>query len=146
VVRKSTPAPKPAVEAEDTAGPPPSPLGVASPADSNLKGLMPSEANLAKPTLSVMKISQGVSQGMLIKSVPPKYPRAAVASHLQGDVQIEATITKEGNVLNPKVIKGGPILGEAALEAVRQWRYKPYYLDGQPVQVQTQITVKFKNE
>ena len=59
-------------------------------------------------------------------------------------MQIEATINKEGNVTNLKVLSGDPVLGRAALEAVRQWRYKPYYLDGDPVEIQTQITVNFK--
>ena len=59
-------------------------------------------------------------------------------------MQIEATINKEGNVNNLKVLSGDAVLARAALEAVRQWRYKPYYLDGAPVEIQTQITVKFK--
>jgi len=58
-------------------------------------------------------------------------------------VQIEATVNKEGHVTNPKVISGNPLLANAALEAVREWRYKPYYLDGQPVEIRTQITVNF---
>jgi protein TonB len=59
-------------------------------------------------------------------------------------VQIEATIDKEGKVTNLKVLRGDPVLAHAALEAVRQWRYKPYYLDGEPVEIETQITVNFK--
>jgi len=64
--------------------------------------------------------------------------------HTQGAVQIEATIDKEGNVTNLKVLSGDSVLAKAALEAVRQWRYKPYYLDGEPVDIETQITVTFK--
>jgi protein TonB len=85
-----------------------------------------------------------VSQGLLIKRVQPKYPPAALATHAQGEVQIEATIDKEGKVTNLKVLRGDPVLAHAALEAVRQWRYKPYYLDGEPVEIETQITVNFK--
>jgi protein TonB len=85
-----------------------------------------------------------VSQALLIKRVQPKYPPSALAAHAQGAVQIEATINKEGNVVNLKVLSGDPVLAKAALEAVRQWRYKPYYLDGDPVEIQTQITVNFK--
>ena len=85
-----------------------------------------------------------MSQGLLIKRVQPKYPPTALAVHAQGAVQIEATIDKEGNVTNLKVLSGDPVLARAALEAVRQWRYKPYYLDGDPVEIQTQITVNFK--
>ncbi len=85
-----------------------------------------------------------MSQGLLIKRVQPKYPPAALAAHAQGAVQIEATINKEGNVINLKVLSGDAVLARAALDAVRQWRYKPYYLDGEPVEIQTQITVNFK--
>jgi len=59
-------------------------------------------------------------------------------------VQLEATIDKEGKITNLKVLKGDLILAHAAVEAVRQWRYKPYYLDGVPVEIETQITVNFK--
>jgi protein TonB len=100
--------------------------------------------NVPKPTLATVRISQGVSQGLLIKRVQPKYPQAALAVRAQGAVQIEATINKEGNVTNLKVLSGDPVLARAALEAVRQWRYKPYYLDGAPVEIETQITVNFK--
>jgi protein TonB len=105
---------------------------------------MAADSNVAKPTLATVRISQGVSQGLLIKRVQPKYPQTALAVHAQGAVQIEATINKEGTVTNVKVISGDPVLARAAVEAVRQWRYKPYYLDGDPVEIQTQITVNFK--
>jgi protein TonB len=101
-------------------------------------------SSLPKPSLATLRISQGVSQGLLIKRVQPKYPQAALAVHTQGAVQIEATINKEGNVTNLKVLSGDAVLAHAAVEAVRQWRYKPYYLDGDPVEIQTQITVNFK--
>ena len=98
----------------------------------------------AKPSLAKIRLSQGVSQGLLIKRVEPQYPRNALMTHTQGAVQIEATVDKEGRVVNPKVVSGPFMLAPAALEAVRQWRYKPYYLDGEPVEVQTQITINFK--
>ena len=132
-------------QAEESAPSLPSPLTVASADDSNLSGLISSaSSSLPKPSLATIKISQGVSQGLLIKRVQPTYPPAALKRHAQGAVQIEATINKEGNVINPKVLRGDPVLAHAALEAVRQWRYKPYYLDGEPVEIQTQITVNFK--
>lgn len=129
---------------EESAPQLPSPLAVASANDSNLNGLMSASPNLPKPSLATLRISQGVSQGLLIKRVQPKYPQAALATHTQGAVQIEASINKEGKVINLKVLSGNPVLTHAALEAVRQWRYKPYYLDGQPVEIETQITVNFK--
>ncbi len=123
---------------------PPSPVAVELPDSNNLSSLVNSEANVAKPTLAQVKVSQGVSQGLLIKSVQPKYPAEARASHAQGAVLIEATIDKEGNVVHPKVLSGNSVLAKAALEAVRQWRYKPYYLNGEPVEIQTQIKINFK--
>jgi len=132
-------------QAEESAPSLPSPLTVASADDSNLKGLISSaSSSLPKPSLATIRISQGVSQGLLIKRVQPIYPPAALKVHAQGAVQIEATINKEGNVINTKVLRGDAVLARAALDAVRQWRYKPYYLDGEPVEIQTQITVNFK--
>jgi TonB family protein len=129
----------------DDAPPLPSTIAVASANDGKLSGLMSSAApSIPKPSLTTLRISQGVSQGLVIKRVQPKYPPAALAVRTQGTVQIEATINKEGSVVNPKVLSGDPILAHAAIEAVRQWRYKPYYLDGEPVEIQTQITINFK--
>jgi TonB family protein len=130
---------------EDVAAPPVSALASASSPDSGLNSVMASSTpNLPRPALAALKVSQGVSQGLLIKRVQPKYPQSALAVHTQGTVQIEATINKEGNVVNPKVLHGDAILAHAALEAVRQWRYKPYYLDGEPVEIQTEISITFK--
>jgi TonB family protein len=111
----------------------------------SLSSLMSSSSSSpSRPTLATVRISQGVSQGLVIKRVQPKYPAAALASHTAGAVQIEATVSKDGTVTNAKAISGDLVLAHAALEAVRQWRYKPYYLDGAPVEIQTQITVNFK--
>lgn len=141
-VKPAAPSPKSQSQTEEAAAPP-SPLALNSPDGANLGSLL-STSSAAKPTLARVKLSQGVSQGLLIKRVPPKYPPAALQTHLEGAVQIEATIDKQGIVTNPKVIKGDRVLAAAALDAVRQWRYKPYYLDGEPVEVQTEITINFK--
>jgi TonB family protein len=120
-------------------------LALASANDGKLAGLMSGvSSTVSKPTLATLKISQGVSQGLLIKRVTPAYPKTALAARLEGEVLIEATINRDGNVTNAKVLSGTQVLAQAALDAVRQWRYKPYYLDGTPVDIQTQITVKFK--
>ena len=145
LVKSNATRAKTQAQAEESATTLPSPLAVASANDSNLSGLMSSaSSSVPRPSLATVRISQGVSQGLLIKRVQPKYPPAALAVHAQGAVQIEATIDKEGNVTNLKVLNGDPVLARAALDAVRQWRYKPYYLDGDPVEIQTQITVNFK--
>ena len=142
---KSTTRAKTQAPGEESAPPLPSALAVASANDGSLSGLMASaSSSVPRPALATVRISQGVSQGLLIKRVQPKYPPAALSVRAQGAVQIEATINKEGNVTNLKVLSGEPVLSRAALEAVRQWRYKPYYLDGEPVEIQTQITVNFK--
>ncbi|HEX4424376.1 MAG TPA: TonB family protein [Terriglobales bacterium] len=89
-------------------------------------------------------VSQGVSGGILEHRVDPVYPREALARKLEGEVILEATITKTGQVRDLKVLKGSPILGRAALEAVKQWRYQPYRLNDQPLESKTQITVRFR--
>ena len=143
-VRSSIGASKKQIHSEEVAPPPPSTIASAS--DDHLSSLIASAApNLPKPSLTTLRVSQGVSQGLLIKRVQPKYPQAALAVHTQGAVQIEATINKEGSVINPKVVHGDPVLARAALDAVRQWRYKPYYLDGEPVEIQTEISITFKS-
>jgi protein TonB len=143
VVKSNTGAPKPQAQADESA--PALPNVVASANSSSLPSLIASPSpSLSRPTLATVRVSQGVSQGLVIKRVQPKYPQAALAAHAGGAVLIEATVNKEGNITNLKVVNGDPILAKAALDAVRQWRYKPYYLDGEPVEIQTQITVNFK--
>jgi periplasmic protein TonB len=123
----------------------PSPLGVTSADDAHLAAVVSSApVSMPKAVPSTLKISQGVSQGLLIKRVQPTYPPSALTMRIQGAVQLEATINKEGNITNLKTVKGDPVLARAASAAVKQWRYKPYYLDGAPVEIQTQITVNFK--
>jgi protein TonB len=99
--------------------------------------------NLPQP-VQKLKVSQGVSQGLLIKSVQPEYPQQAMKMHIQGAVQLQANIGKDGSITGIKPISGDPALSRAAMNAVKQWKYKPYYLNDQPVEIQTQITVNFK--
>lgn len=87
-------------------------------------------------------ISQ-LTPGDLIDLVKPVYPRAAVRARIQGQVQLRARIGREGTVEALQLIAGHPLLAPAAIAAVRQWRYRPYYLDGTPVEVETQVTVVF---
>lgn len=143
LVKSNTAVAKPQPQAEESAPALPGPPADVS-ANNSLSGLMPVSPNLPQPSPTTLRVSQGVSQGLLIKRVQPKYPSSALATHAEGAVQIEATVDKQGNVTNLKVLSGQTVLARAALEAVRQWRYKPYYLNGQPVEIQTQITVNFK--
>jgi periplasmic protein TonB len=91
-----------------------------------------------------LKVSQGITEGMLLKKINPVYPSQAVQLRKQGTVLLSANITKTGSISDAKLIKGDPILAQAALAAVKQWKYKPYTLNGQPVDVQTQIAINFK--
>jgi len=79
----------------------------------------------------------------LISAPKPQYPPLARAARVTGVVLLQATISKQGTIEDLKVITGHPLLNEAAMEAVRQWRYKPQLLNGQPIEVITTITVNF---
>lgn len=85
-----------------------------------------------------------LSQAMLVRRVEPVYPRLAQLSGISGVVKLHAIISKDGSVQSLSLISGHPILAAAALEAVAQWRYRPYLLNGQPVEVETFITVNFR--
>jgi periplasmic protein TonB len=90
-----------------------------------------------------VRVSQGVTQGLLIRKIQPAYPPLARQARIQGSVLLQAEISKEGTIQNLRLISGHPMLAPAAIEAVKQWRYKPYILNGEPVEVETQITVNF---
>ncbi len=90
-----------------------------------------------------LKVSSGVVEGLKLNAPSPQYPQMARIAHIQGDVVLQATISKNGTVENLHAISGHPILIQAALDAVRQWRYKPYVLNGEPVEVETTIKVQF---
>ena len=90
-----------------------------------------------------VRVSQGVTRGLLIQRIEPAYPTLARAARVQGDVVLSAIIDANGEITNLQLVSGHPMLVPAALAAVRQWRYKPYLLNGQPVEVETTITVIF---
>jgi protein TonB len=90
-----------------------------------------------------VRVSQGVSQGLLIRKIQPAYPPLARQARIQGQVLLQAVISKDGSIENLRLISGHPMLAPAALDAVKQWKYKPYFLNGEPVEVETQITVIF---
>ncbi|MDT8068617.1 MAG: energy transducer TonB [Terriglobia bacterium] len=101
--------------------------------------------NPAPPTLTHAKpypVSH-LALGMLIRQVQPVYPAMAKATRTQGKVLLAAVIDSNGRITRLRVLAGHPLLIPAAIDAVRQWRYRPYILNGQPVEVETQITVNF---
>lgn len=82
-------------------------------------------------------------EGNLVHRVEPQYPMIAKQLHIQGVVILKAVISREGRIEQAETVQGQDLLSRAALEAVRQWKYRPYYLNGEPVEVETQITVNF---
>jgi protein TonB len=84
-----------------------------------------------------------IMEGNLISRVQPKYPVIARRIGLQGTVVVKTIIGRDGNIEKAIPVSGPPLLAPAALEAVSQWKYRPYYLNGEPIEVETQITVNF---
>ncbi len=111
-----------------------------------IDSVLPPPPIVARPTLPPprLKVSAGVSQGNLVHEVQPVYPRLAITARVQGSVVLTAVIARDGRIENLRVLSGPPMLVQAALDAVSQWRYRPYLLNNDPVEVETQITVNFK--
>ena len=108
-----------------------------------LGGVLNSPVAAPKVELKRVRVSQGVSQGLLTHKVEPQYPALARQAHIQGTVVLHALIGKDGSVKGLQVVSGHPLLTASALNAVKQWRYKPYMLNGEPVELDTTITVNF---
>ena len=83
------------------------------------------------------------AEGNLVFRVQPIYPALARQARIQGSVELRAIISKTGTIENLTVISGHPMLVRSAIEAVRQWRYRPYLLNGEPIEVETDVTVNF---
>ena len=127
--------------AADTAAP-----NVVVSADSS-SGTLPNLIDVSTksiPVLGTLNISEGIARKFISRKVQPSYPEAALRLHLGGAVLLLATVGKEGNILAVKTVSGEPLLAQAATNAVRQWKYKPYQLNGQSVEFQTQVTINFK--
>jgi protein TonB len=88
-------------------------------------------------------ISSGVMEGRKLSGAEPRYPAIAVVTHMHGTVVLAATISRTGMIENLRVVSGPPMLAQAAEEAVQTWRYRPYLLNGEPVEVETTVRVIF---
>ncbi|HLQ51682.1 MAG TPA: TonB family protein [Terriglobales bacterium] len=99
--------------------------------------------SVPKVTLNRVRVSGGVIEGNLMHKVTPNYPPLAKTARIQGTVVLHAVISKQGNIENLSVISGHPMLVQTAMDAVKQWKYKPYILNGEPVEVETTVTVNF---
>jgi TonB family protein len=93
-----------------------------------------------------VRVSSKVSEALLIKKVEPRYPQSARQKHIEGVVVLTAVIDARGDVQDLTVVSGDHLLASAATEAVRQWKYKPYLLMGDPTNMETQISVNFTSE
>jgi len=89
------------------------------------------------------RVSSGVMTGLLIDKTMPVYPAIAKAAGVQGTVVLQATISKSGTIENLRAISGPAMLQQAALDAVKTWRYRPYLLNDQPIEVETTVNVVF---
>jgi len=127
-----------------TDAPAPSVIGIAAGASGAPVSDIVADQPVAKPVLQKMKVSQGIAQGLILKRVAPEYPKNALMMRIEGTVELAATISKEGDIKDVKVLSGNAQLSHAAVQAVKQWKYKPYLLNGEPVEMETQITMDFK--
>jgi TonB family protein len=145
IVVKNGAGARPQTKPATADAPAPAMTGIAAPGSGgSLSNLISGGSSAPKPVLQTLSVSQGVSQGLIVKRVQPTYPSTALHMRIEGAVQLMATISKGGDITAVKVLSGEPLLTRAAAEAVKQWKYKPYLLNGEPVEIQTEITVNFK--
>jgi TonB family protein len=114
---------------------------VSASSDVALSALLSASGNQPLPAI---RVSQGVSGGTIERKVEPIYPRQALERRLEGRVRLRGVVTEDGTLRDLKVVSGDPLLAQAAMEAVAQWRYQPYRLNGQPIRMPTEITLVFK--
>jgi TonB family protein len=113
----------------------------ASVGGATLNGVLSAKSSL--PELAA-PLSQGVSGGQLVRRIPPVYPAQARLERLEGNVVLAAAVMEDGTVGDVKVVEGQPLLAQAAVDAVKRWRYRPFELDGKPVKNEIRISVEFK--
>lgn len=115
--------------------------------DSNLPGdLLPKGNGDGTNVKQEQRRISVLSEAQIMSRVEPVYPNVARLSGVQGAVKLHAIIARNGKIGSLEVISGHPLLVQSAMDAVRQWRYRPYYLNGEAVEVETFITVNFKRE
>jgi periplasmic protein TonB len=119
------------------------PIGVFSEVPSSPHSV-PVLAKMPEPApVKRIRVASRVVEANLIHDVPPQYPPEAGRARIEGAVVLLATIGADGSVKDVRIESGLPILAQAAIDAVRQWRYKPYLIDGEPVEVDSRITINF---
>ena len=117
---------------------------VAADNGSGFSGVIPPrQTSPAAPVPQRVRVSQNVAQGLLVTKVNPQYPQEAKDQRIQGAVVLSVIVDKEGNVASIHLISGHPLFAPVAIDAVKQWKYRPYLLNGTPSEVDTQVTVNF---
>ena len=116
--------------------------GVQNPVIANMLHTGPL-APIHRATPALVVRSSHMQEGLLIRQIKPPYPELAKRARIQGEVLLHAVISREGRIEALQVVSGHPLLVNAAVDAVKQWLYRPYLLNGDPVAVDTQITVNF---
>ena len=106
-------------------------------------GSMPVLTSTTVPAPKRMRLPARIAEANLVYDVAPKYPPEAGRERIEGIVVLMAVIGKDGTVEDVRVQSGLPVLAQAAIEAVKQWRYRPYLLNGEPVEIDSQITINF---
>ena len=113
------------------------------PAGQNVFGARGGPAIVHQESRGPVHVPSTVVAGLLLQKTIPVYPPIAIAARAQGTVTLEASISKTGTIENLRVLSGPAMLQQAALDAVKTWRYRPYLLNGQPVEVETAVNVVF---
>ena len=119
-----------------------SPAPSVSPATSPSPSESPAENETAS-TVKRVRISSGVAESLAIDRPAPEYPQMARIAHVTGDVILKITIDRNGEVTNISVVQGHPILVNSAVNAVKKWKYRPYVLNGEPVEVDSTIKIQY---
>jgi protein TonB len=130
--------PKPVPASSDS-----SPAGTATNSQSTSALKTTGPAILGMPKGRLVKIASGTADGLIVKKIPPQYPLEAKLVRLEGTVVVRAVIDRSGEISEVNALSGPPLLESAAVDAVKQWEYKPYAVNGQPVDVETTIEVVF---
>ena len=145
-LRTPTRIPSKVAMIKEEAPPPPAAevAGVIGGVPGGVLGSVPKVIHVPKPAPpKIVRVSQGVTEGLLVRKVVPVYPPMARQAHVQGAVKLQAVIGTDGTIQNLRLLSGHPLLARAAIDAVEDWRFKPYMLNGHPVEVETEITVNF---
>jgi len=138
--QQSSPQPRPTSVTSNAAIPSSLKSQIAS-ATPDASGTKPAEAAL--PSMQPVDLPESAARGLLVQQVEPVYPDSAKNSRQQGSVVLQVMISADGTVQDAKFLQGSLVFARAAIDAVRQWRFKPYMLNGRAASAQTVLTLNF---